>query len=269
VANRFSSIGFPIESRRELDSLAERLLPKCEEHRTRFGKYLRYASPCGAELWFQVGPDEELLGATPCFAASTPLRVELRAAVERPDDTPLEGALQARAIARAGGTDGSGALPLVFDCPDYRAYGEIAFPTTVEARIAAFARRLACHRSFEELRASQALETGLASRSFVPSGLFSSDGRKIHPPRSEVVFAGRVRSSDRRTNQATGREFLAAVVECSGAAFHVVADVELVPQLVAVDDVLSGSFWLCGRPVAPPPTRSRSARGLLRRLFRR
>ena len=78
VPSHFSSIGFPLESQEELASLTERLLPEGEEHQTTFGRYVRYASPCGAELWLQVDANDHLVGVTPYFAAETRIAVELQ-----------------------------------------------------------------------------------------------------------------------------------------------------------------------------------------------
>ncbi len=267
VPSHFSSIGFPLESQEELQSLTERLLPECEEHRTSLGRYVRYASPCGAELWFQVDAHDELVGVTPYFAAQTRLTVGLTGSVNRPDDTPLEGALQAWASPSADEPADSGHYPFVFDCPDYRLYGEIAFPTVAQASIAAFAHELSFFRSIEEFNASQSEQPGFASQSFIPSGLFSPDGESHDPPRSEALLTGHVRAAAKRTNPATGKQYLSAEVESYGGAFHVVSDPELVSEPLVPGGVVQGSFWLCGRLVTLPPTRA--ARGILRRLFSR
>ncbi len=264
--NHFKSIGFSVESDAEIDSLVERFLPEGEEHRTKHGRYFRYASPCGAELWFQVNSNDEVVGLTPYFAAETRIPVGLTHAVQRPGDTALEGGFHAWASPTTGHPETSGQYPFVFECPDYRLYGDVAFPALVEASVAAFAHELEFFSSVDEYDASQAEGPAFASQSFIPFGLFESEAGTRDTAPSQAIVTGHVRAAEMRTNAATGEAYLAAEIESVGGAFHVVSDPAFVGEPITVGGVLSGSFWLCGRLATKPPPRST---GLLRRLLKR
>jgi hypothetical protein len=60
----------------------------------------------------------------------------------------------------------------------------------------------------------------LASRSFIPTGLFTPAGDSIIPPQARAIFAGHVLAADEKINVLTGRAFYWALVEAYGGAYE-------------------------------------------------
>jgi len=146
-----------------------------------------------------------------------------------------------------GDAPDSGCYPFVFDAPDYRLYDELSLPAHKQVQIAAFAHNIA---AFETVAAYEESQARAASRSFIPSGLFTPVGEAINPPQARAILAGHVLAADEKINALTGRAFYWALVETYGGAYDVVIDSELLTGVPAVGGVISGSFWLSGRIIA-------------------
>ncbi len=56
------------------------------------GRYLRWSSDCGAEIWIQLDDANDLIGMMPHFAGESLIRVGITSRINRPDDTVLDGA---------------------------------------------------------------------------------------------------------------------------------------------------------------------------------
>lgn len=241
--------------------LANRLADKCELIPVKGGRYLQWSSSCGAEAWLQVDRRGELIGMNPHFSGRSLIRVGLTARVTRPGDTALDGAFHAWADPPSEDPV-TGSYPFVFDVPDFLCYADAATPGIAQAQIAAFAHEVSVYGSVHAYEASTTAGPRLASRSFIPSGLFSPGGAKTEPPQALAILTGHVRRAEKRTNDLTGCLFHWAEVETFGGAFDVVIDPELVDEVPGAGGVISGSFWLSGRLLAYP-----RRRGALQRLF--
>jgi hypothetical protein len=61
--SHFSSIGFQVTSRDELNSLVQEAYSLGQSIPVANGRYLIYTDPSGAELWIQINAQNELIGA--------------------------------------------------------------------------------------------------------------------------------------------------------------------------------------------------------------
>src|SRR5216684_4306548 len=95
MASHLSTIGLPVNSPEEFMELANRLVDQCDSIPTKNGRYLRWASPSGAEAWLQLDRRGELIGMNPHFSGASVVRVGLTARVTRPDASALDGAFHA------------------------------------------------------------------------------------------------------------------------------------------------------------------------------
>jgi hypothetical protein len=263
MSSHFSTIGLPIGSQDEFLELANRLADQCESIAVKGGRYLRWSSPCGAEAWLQVGRRGELIGMNPHFSGTSLVRVGLTARVTRPDATTLDGAFHAWSDPPAD-DPATGCYPFVFDVPDFLCYADAVIPGVAQAQIAAFAHEVSVYDSDEAYDASGTDKPRLASRSFIPSGLFSPGGEKSEPPQAHAILTGHVRRAEKRSNDLTGSPFYWAEVEAYGGVFDVVIDPELVDEVPVAGGVVSGSCWLSGR-LSTYPRKG----GVLHRLFGR
>ena len=120
-------------------------------------------------------------------------------------------------------------------------------PTTVAARIAAFAQQLTVYESpqaYDAAQAAQGLPFG--SQSFIPSGLVSPSGEPgLIAPESHALIAGQVIEADAET-RSTAQPFWWALrhrrwhIQRGDQSF---AAVEPGPHRLAI----AGWFWLSGR----------------------
>jgi hypothetical protein len=265
LTNHFSTIGFRVQTKGEFLALAEETARTAETLAVEGGQYLCWKGGSGEEVWLQTSTGRDLMGMNPHFSGRSEIRVGLTSRVTGEHDTPLDGAFHAWANPVEGAPD-KGDYPFVFDVPDMATYRDLGLPCVATAQIAAFAHEIAWHDSDEAYLASQkGAEAPLASRAFIPSGLFSSDGPS-QPPTAHAVLAGHVVEAREIVNPVGRAPFYWALVETYGGRYDVVVDAERLTRAPRAGNVLSGSFWLSGRLLAYP--RSQAKPSWYRRLFR-
>jgi hypothetical protein len=264
MPSQFSSIGFSITSGEDLAALASHVADKSERISTPPGEYLKWAPPSGEQLWLQISPEGDAMGMSAHFAGKSAVRVGVEARVPRPSHTPLDGTFVAWANPPEGAPTG-GDYPFVFDCPDAATHLDLPLPLIAVAQLAAFAQQVSLHDSPAAYQASQP-GAGLASQSFIPSGLVSPSGEPVTPPEPHALIAGHVLESETRANAVSGAPFVWVLLESLGGTFDAVIDPDLLPRTPRSGDVLAGWFWLSGRLRIDPP---RAKSGWLDRLRRR
>jgi hypothetical protein len=246
MPSHLSTIGLTLATREDFIALAQRVAAIATPIPAKGGRYMRWSSDCGAELWLQVDAAGTLIGMSPHFTGKAILPVRLTQRLARPQDNALDGAFHAWAAPE--GDSESGAYPFVFDSPDPAAHSDICLPTNAEVQIAAFAHQIQVYDSEKAYRDAQPKNVvHFASRSFIPSGLFKPDGGSIEPPRALAIFTGQVVEAEERCNPLTGESFYWALVDTLGGCFDVVVDRGMLPARPAAGAILSGSFWLSGR----------------------
>ena len=247
MPSQFSTIGFRVSSGEDLAALASRVADQAERISTPPGEYLKWAPPSGEQLWLQITPDGDAMGMNAHFAGKSAMRLAVEMRVTRPSHTPLDGTFLAWANPPAGAPTG-GDYPFAFDCPDAATHLALPLPATVMAQMAAFAQQVSLYESEAAYVSSQAADgVSSASRSFIPSGLFSPDGEPRTPPEPHALIAGHVLEAATRINAISGLPFWWALVDTFGGTFDVVIDPELLPQAPRPGNVLAGWFWLSGR----------------------
>jgi len=245
MPSHFSTIGFPVNDESDFLALANRVANDCDAVNVPGGRYLRWASDCGAEIWLQLDRTHNLIGMVPHFAGESSVRVGITSRIARPDDTAMDGAFHGWADP-PGEDPETGVYPLVFDAPDYCRHGALTIPSIVPVQLAAFAHEISVFDSPDAYNASQAGEFKLASQSFIPSGLFSPDGEPTEPPQAYGIFSGHILQTAKKRNPLTGHSFYWALVDSLGGVFDVVIDPALMGHEPEVGGVLTGSFWLSG-----------------------
>ena len=222
MADHYSSIGFRIDTPADLGHLAEQIADDAEPIEVRNGRYLRWSSPSGAEIWLQVDGSNLCVGVAPHFAGKAELRVELTGRVTRPGGSELDGAF--RAIVDPNDEEpAGGAYPLVFDSPDFLCHAGLSLPATLSVQVAAFAHEISVYDTVAAYEAVHRGPGNFASRCFIPSGTFEPGGGAIDPPLALAIMTGHVRRSGRRVNEHSGLPFHWAEIESYRAVFDVVA----------------------------------------------
>jgi len=210
------------------------------------GRYLRWSSRCGPELWLQVDAEDNLLGMNPHFSGKSRIRVRLTERIVRPAFSALDGAFRGWADPDEAKAE-SGAYPFVFDVPDYRLHEDVALGTIVAAQVVAFAHEVSVSATREAYNESHMGRMKLGAQSFIPTGLFTPQLKDIDPPESRALVTGHVLECELRTNELTGKRFWWVLIDSLGGIFDVVVDPAMLTSPPSIGGVLSTWSWMSGR----------------------
>ncbi|HOX43768.1 MAG TPA: hypothetical protein PK668_09220 [Myxococcota bacterium] len=257
MASHLTSIGFDAESEEEFVDLAARADEEGALVESERGAYLHWRLPCGAELWAQISAEQELVGMNPHLDGRGRMPAVLTRELAREGDSPLDGAFHAWAVAPEALADSQdGLYPFVFDCPDAARQAGRRLPARVDVQLALFAHELQVYPGLEAFEARPQDEVRLASRAFIPLGLFreesdesdrSDRSDESDEEESMALLAGHVVAVERRVNEETGRAFVWALLETLGGTVDLVADPEIAPALLQAGGVVVATGWLSGR----------------------
>jgi hypothetical protein len=174
------------------------------------------------------------------------MSVNITARIPRYEHNILQGAFYAWASPQMSDTE-TGLFPFVFDMPDYDRYDTLDLPSNGTIQLAAFAYNLQGFENEEAYKASPSGKTKLASKSFIPTGLFTlRKGARI-PAQAQAIFSGYVLETAMITNPVTMLKFYWARVNTLLGEVDVVADPQVVQGKIMKYGVVRGEFWLSGR----------------------
>ena len=252
MPSHFSTIGFALESQSDMADLVEKAVTASQEIRFGGGRYLRFRGGGGEEVWIQEGSDGAIVGINPHFTGRSVVRVGVAKVVRRDIDSELDGGFSGHADPDVDDPL-SGACRVVFDCPDFGATANLKLPSIVTAQVAAFAHDIQVHATFADFDALRRQgKIGLASRSFIPTGMFTPEMSKRDPPDAFALITGHVMEAEEKVNPITGSRYFWALVDTLGGRYDAVIDPSLVTVAPRAGGVISGSFWLSGRIVDFP-----------------
>lgn len=250
--SNLSDIGFPVKSEQDVNQVIMDIL----QHLTPvpcppFGFYFRFADKSGAEIFLQTNTKEEIVGFNPAFSGKSKRKVGLTKAFER-DTSMLDGAFQAWANPSNEDFEKTGVYPFVFDVPDFRTNEKVELPNLLEIQLTAFASNdFQLYENENNFDSSQTDEQKVASKSFIPSGLFSFDENgesvELNPPQAHGILTGEIKEFELKTNEFTNEQFYWFWIETFGGEIDVVADKNLIKEEPKVGGIIRGSFWLSGK----------------------
>jgi len=245
MPSHLSDIGFDLKTQEDFEQLAIKTCQEGQAYRTTDGTYIKWSPGFGIELWAQLDRDDEIIGLHPHFHGKGRMRVNIVEKIMRPNSTILDAAYYGWSNPSDGGAE-NGDCPFVFDVPNYKIQ-EPRLGSIVVVQLAAFAHELQSYSSVEEYDRSQGEGFGgYASKSFIPSGLFTPEGGDTLPPEAYAIFAGHVLATSLIRNPITATDFCWAHVSTLGGEVDVVADPVLLNNVIVNGGVVKGSFWLSG-----------------------
>lgn len=253
--SNLSDIGFPVRHEGDVNDVIMSVLNHVGEVRCPRGFYLKFSDKSGAEIYLQGNFDQELIGFNPHYAGKSKRKVALIEAIER-EASELDGGFRAWANPSDEADPESGEYPFVFDLPDFRTVPNLRLPQVVEIQLTAFASNdFKVFANEEDFYNSQEDELKIASKSFIPSGLFTPDEEKkeIIPPRPIGIFAGEIKEFALKTNSLTNGEFYWFLVETLGGEVDVVSDPKWIETEPKIGGIVSGQFWLSGKVLSEQP----------------
>jgi hypothetical protein len=246
MPSHMSTLGFQIGSPQDFSDLARWAAKEGKVIELPDGEmYIVWSSGDGIELWTQVDQRGDLIGMNPHFSGDARMQTGLTSRFRRSDDGPLDGAFSGQAGV-SGDNPENGLYPFAFDAPDFRVSDGLQLPTVVTVQLAGFAHEL---KAFADEQALRARGSRMAVESCIPSGTFTPGpgGGIIDPPKSEVIFYGRVLETAQLINAFTHLPFYWTRIRTLGGECDVVADPEVVEGTIVKDGIVGGLFWLSGR----------------------
>jgi len=250
MPSHFTSIGFPAESVEEIEALALEVVDLTRTFNCSKGRYLRWASGEGAELWLQMDEDYNLIGVTPFFQKKSVMNVGITRVLHREDDTVLEGAIRGWVNPKHHNPR-VGAFEFMCDVVDIGRYPTLDLPFISPIRLSAFAYTLEIFPSLEAFQASEIGQGKSNPESFVQSGLTKMGAGTSLLPEPYAEISGRVVETASLRNTHSSQEYLWALVRTDGGIIDVVCDPTLVTESLTPGDIVSGYFWLCGQILKP------------------
>jgi len=250
MASHLSAIGMPVSSEDDFQNLVERVLRTGAAAPLEPGRRsLCWTDASGAQLWVHLDRSGYVVGVTPHFSGASRLRTVLTRSVKRETDSPTEGGLQGWVNPPDDvlGSDVEGEYPIVFDVPDFQDLGTLTFPCRAHVALVGFVHELTAYASEDAFRVDMEGEPALATRAFVPTGLFGSPEDPAMPE-STGLLTGVVASVSDRENALTGGRFVSVTVDSLGGAYDLVTDPQSVHGTLIEGGVVRAACWLSGRP---------------------
>ncbi len=262
MPSHFTSIGFLAETVEEIEALALQVIDLTRTFNCPKGRYLRWASGEGAELWLQMDEDYNLIGVTPFFQKKSVMNVGITRIVHRNDDTALEGAIRGWVNPKHSNPQ-VGAFEFVCDIVDIGRYPNLDLPFISPIRLSAFAYNV---DSFSSLEAFQSSEVGQGKsdpESFTPSGWTKADRGISLLPESYSEISGWVVETAVFRNAHSQREYHWILIRTDGGIVDMVCDPVLVTDPITPGGIVSGYCWLCGQITKPRLQENKSFKQLL------
>jgi hypothetical protein len=266
--SNLSNIGYTTTTNEQFLQLMKTAANNGEKIHCNGGVYINYSDNSGAELYCQINKNNEFVGMNPHFNGKSKMKVCLNSSVER-NESELDGAFYAWADPEEIDKPETGAYPFVFDVPNFKTIPDIKFPKNVIIQLTAFAREFELYNNEEDYSASQATEIKFATRSFVPSGLFSPKGETTEPAKANGIFTGIIKEWELKTNSRTGEKFYWFLVDTLGGEIDVVSDEKLINQPPQYNGILHGQFWLSGKLVDLLHTQNKKSLSIWKRLWQK
>ena len=247
AASHFSMIGFQLDMSSS-DSMGAHLIKLAEDcptiALTSGNQLCVIRDESGAELWIglQQKPDgsAEMKTVNPAMRGKGKTAMSVSADISPAEWKPFEYRIKGEL---------SGEVPFVVDLADPQEIAKFKPGAKLSLDITAFADEIEVFDSEKSYYASQeSKQLKFASNHFIPSGLFSPDGKAGHEPTAHALFAGEILESELRKNRVGKGDYWWILVRTfDGALFNVVADPTDVSISPKPRGIVSGSFWLSAR----------------------
>lgn len=265
--SHLSDIGFAANDNEAFSALVEKAYQQANLVKAEQGAYFHYTDQSGAEMWIHLDKDNVLSGVNPHFRGASRQTVALTNFVQV-SNNQLEGAFYCWAEPN---DSGEGTYPFVFEVPNINALGRLNLPQTLDIQLAAFAEEIFYCGSEAEFSKDKQDDIAWATKSFVPTGLFSLENQSNDAINESAsgMFSGVIEQVEERQNSLTEQRFYWLLVETLGGQVDVVADTQFFTNPPSIGEVIHGQFWLSAHILSIPQIIKPKKNGFLRRMFGR
>ena len=245
--SNFSNLGFKITTQEEFYQLLEYVHQLSKQIKVKEGKYSVFTDRSGAQLYLQFNSNDEFIGVNPHFEGKSKFKVYITDKITN-EESGFDGAMKGWADPDDTHDEPSGAYPLVFDIPDFKIISSLKVPKIVAIQLIAFAQEINFYDSEKDFHRSQTKDLKIASKSFIPSGLFSLYEKvEKSPPEAEGILSGLIKDFELKKNEVTSENFYWLLVDTLGGEVDVVADTGFFDNPPVKNGIIHGQFYLTGR----------------------
>lgn len=275
MPSHFNCIGFPVEDMEAYWALAHRALAEGIRHPTPGGgavvrwapsqnlRPLTLPSPSsgrgesggalpsppsiGPEIWAQVDPNGQVVGATPFFSAGAPHRIAITGIGEDPEE-PLDGWVDGWLEPGEEDEPYSGAFPVRVNLVDFALVRHriTTFPTSGQVEIAALAHEADLYENEAAYRAAPGEMYRPPVESFASAAHAGID-EALGFQEATALVNGRIAQARLLINPVTETPYWWIQIAVRGVTLHTFADRATLGREPREGYILSGSFWLVGR----------------------
>ena len=248
MASHFSSIGLPVKSNEDMKNLLSKALERGEKLFCDYGHYSKWTSITGAELWIHVDNSNEIIGVNPFYHGSSNFNVGIVNRIEKEEYNDFEGLFYAWANPSEDDIE-LGDYNFAFDCVNNSIINELRLPCIKKVKLSAFAHELTIYSNENDYHSKQTKKPYYATKSFIPSGLFSPDDNENEPFEiiPEAIFTGIILEYNNFVNELTNEKYYWIKTETYGGIIDVVVDPKFVKTDLQINGIISGVFYLCGK----------------------
>ncbi|MGH2349865.1 MAG: hypothetical protein ACRDFT_10440 [bacterium] len=248
MSSHFACIGFPVTDVEEYWALARRAAAEGLRMETpNGGALVRWAVGNGPEVWAQIDPAGDLVGAAPFFSTNISFKISVTGSGEDPDEH-MDGWVDGWLEPSEEDEPYSGVFPLRINLVDFALSSRrlTQFPALHTVELAALAHEADLYEDEAAYKAAPGEVFRLPAQSFVSTAHSSVDEPQPFAE-ATALASGIIREAARMTNPASDATFWRAALATQGVTLPVFVAPGDLSGPVRAGQILSGGFWLLGR----------------------
>jgi hypothetical protein len=248
VSSHFACIGFPVSDMEGYWTLARRAAAEGQRTETPSGGALvRWAVGNGPEVWAQIDPAGDLVGATPFFSTAVSFKISVTGSGEDPAEH-MDGWVDGWLEPREEDEPYSGVFPLRITLVDFAISSRrlTRFPALHTVELAALAHEVDLYEDETAYKAAPGDVFRLPVQSFVSTAHSSVDEPQPFAE-ATALASGTIREAALMINPATDATFWRGALATQGVTLPVLVAPGDVTGPLRPGQILSGGFWLLGR----------------------
>jgi hypothetical protein len=237
MINNFSHIGFfPSASdyRESIGKLLESIRKTVPYKQYGNLKHINFTDESGAGIHIVVDMNNSLVSLDPYFIGESEIEGKLKRVIY--NERYHEGGFVIEC------SNSKDQFPIYFSSKDITEEKDIILHQIKKVQLTAFPREV---KFFKNANDPEFVNTKLAEKSFVPSGLFMDQSDEIEKP--EAIISGKIKNIKKHINKFSDLPFISILIETLCGSIDVVIDPVAIDHTPFEGDIVAGKFWLSGQ----------------------